>query len=428
MEDYGSIDRVLVVLGYIYRFIYLKVGDTLFARWLGRESRETECFTMIAEQRLVRAVQHDHFAKEIAFCRGNPKIIPCGMKVVSSKVQQLRLFLDGEGVLRVNTCLGNANIPASAKEPMLLPKQSHFTTLIIWRVHHRLHHAGVAQTLAELRQMFWIPQGRQVIRNLLRTCVRCRMMLAAPYPILAQPQLPAFRVQSGDCFNSTGVDFAGPLTIGTLSSVMRKRKRDKVWREFMKKHRVEEDPDRKVWLVIFSCAVSRNVHAEVLDGMTVTDFMHGVRRFVGKYGPPTLFYSDNAKTFQCVARELPQILSHPRLHKYLNTRKIQWKFYVQKAPWMGGFIERVVALYKGSVKRVVGRARLDYQEFLTLICELNGMLNSRPISYVYDTAMEDDPITPSKLWCGKNITMFPPFMMLGLMVPILRSAVNGLNI
>ena len=76
---------------------------------------------------------------------------------------------------------------------------------------------------------------------------------------------------------------------------------------------------------------------------------------------------------------------------------------------MGGFIERMVGLYKSSIKRVMGRARLDYQEFVTLISELNGMLNSRPISYVYDTVGEGDPITPSKLWCGKNITMFPPF-------------------
>ena len=75
---------------------------------------------------------------------------------------------------------------------------------------------------------------------------------------------------------------------------------------------------------------------------------------------------------------------------------------------MGGFIERVVGLYKSGIKRVVGRAKLDFTEFVTLVHELNGMLNSRPISYVYDTVGEEEPITPSMLWCGKNITMFPP--------------------
>ena len=404
LTDYSDVDHVLNILGYCYKLIRLWIGEACFSKWLGYEPGIADSFTMISEQRLVRAVQHDSFAPEISFCRGNPKVIPSGMKVVSSKVQQLKLFLDERGLLRVNTRLGNALIPESAKEPMLLPKHHHFTSMVIWRIHTRLKHAGVDRTLAEMRQMYWVPQGRQAIRSILRQCGKCRMMSAAPYPILAPPPLPDFRVQRVECFHSTGVDFAGPLVIGTLSNVKRKRKQKKGTTKA-----VEKDLDRKVWLVIFTCAVSRNVHSEVLDGMTVADFMHGLRRFVARYGPPALFYSDNAPTFECVAKELPQVLAHPRLTKYLNTRKITWKFYVQKAPWMGGFIERVVGLFKSAIKRVLGRARLDYQEFVTLICELNGMLNSRPISYVYDTVGEEEPITPSKLWCGKNITMFPPF-------------------
>ena len=404
LADYSNVDKVVSIIGYLYKFIHLKIGATRFAKWLGYEPTTADSFTMISEQRLVRVIQHDSFPQEISFCRGNPKVIPSGMKVVSSMVQQLKLFLDERGILRVNTLLGNAPIPDCAKEPMLLPKHNHFTSLIIWRAHHRLDHAGVGQTLAELRQMYWVPQARQVIRNILRQCVKCRMMTASTYPVLAPPSLPDFRVQRVDCFHSTGVDFAGPMVIGTLSTTKRKRKVKKGQKKVE-----EKDADRKVWLVVFTCAVSRNVHSEVLDGMTVTDLMHGLRRFVARYGPPAMFYSDNAKTFECVSRELPQILNHPRLDKYLNARKITWKFYVQKAPWMGGFIERVVGLYKSAIKRVLGRARLHYEEFVTLISELNGILNSRPISYVYDTAGEEDPITPSKLWCGKNITMFPPF-------------------
>ena len=164
-----------------------------------------------------------------------------------------------------------------------------------------------------------------------------------------------------------------------------------------------------MYIVIFTCAVSRNVHAEVLNGMSVTDLMHGLRRFVSRYGIPAIFVSDNAKSFGCVSRELPIVLSHPKLQKYLHDLEITWKFYVEKSPWMGGFIERVVGLFKSSIRRVVGRAMLDFQEFMTLICELNAVLNSRPISYVYDSTGEDLPITPSQLWCGKNITMLPPF-------------------
>ena len=404
---YSSVGKVLGITGYLYKFIFIWLGKERFTKWLGYEPEIDGGCRKLAEERWVRAVQVDHFEQEVKFCRNQPKVIPSGMKVVSSKVQQLGLFLDPHGVLRVRSRLNQAMVPDTAKEPMLLPKQSHLTVILVRRAHFMLKHAGVGQTLAEIRQVYWIPQGRQVIRNILRQCVKCRMILAAPYPVLAPPPLPDFRVQRVEVFANTGVDFAGPLYIKpSLADKIKGRKENK------KKGKAKEKVvvvERMVYLVIFTCAVSRNVHAEVLDGMSVEDLMHGLRRFVSRYGPPKMFYSDNAKTFECVSRELTQVLTNPKLHKYLHDREISWKFYVQKAPWMGGFIERVVGIFKSAVKRVVGRALLDFKEFLTLIYEINAVLNSRPISYVYDTVGEEEPITPSKLWCGKNITLFPPF-------------------
>ena len=150
LTDYSSIDRVLNVTGYLYQFISLMMGAERFAKWLGYEPCSVGSFRKIAEQRWVIAVQADSFEEEVRFCRNHPKVIPSGMKVASSRVQQLRLFLDEHGVLRVNTLLQHAEIPLSAKEPMLLPKRSHYTTLMVWRTHHRLKHRGVDQTLQKL--------------------------------------------------------------------------------------------------------------------------------------------------------------------------------------------------------------------------------------------------------------------------------------
>lgn len=408
LSDYSNLDKVCRFTSYILKFIQLKIGNDNYAKWVGYNASE-ENVSLTAEKLWVKAIQHDYFESEVKFCRDNPRVIPSGMKVVSSKVQQLGLFLDEEGFLRVNTLLKHAEVPGLAQPPMLIPKlkDSHFTQLVIWRVHVRLKHAGVERMLAELKQVYWVASGRQACRSVFRQCVKCRMQLASPYPTLAQPQLQDFRVKRVDVFTNTGVDFAGPLSISALSSIERKKRKQKKDQHNLA-NKKEGSMERQVFLIIFTCAVSRMVHSEVLDGMTVTDMMHGLRRFTSRYGPPSLFYSDNALTFKCVARELPLVFSHPNLQKFLIDSKITWKFYVEKAPWMGGFIERVVSLYKGPIARVMGRAKLDYQEFITLVCELNGMLNSRPISYVYDTPGEEGPITPSMLWCGKNITMFPP--------------------
>ena len=89
---------------------------------MGYEVWDSGSFRKVAEERWIRAVQADHYGKEVKFCRNQPKVLPTGMKVASSKVQQLGLFLDEHGILRVNTLLHKADLCDGAKEPMLLPK------------------------------------------------------------------------------------------------------------------------------------------------------------------------------------------------------------------------------------------------------------------------------------------------------------------
>ena len=134
---------------------------------------------MIAEQRWVRAIQHDAFNKEVNFCRDNPKVIPSGMKVISSKVQQLGLFLDESGVMRVRTRLRHADNPDVAREPMLLPKHGHFTDMIIRRIHRLLKHAGVARVLAELRNMYWIASGKESLETVCDLQENARISLSS---------------------------------------------------------------------------------------------------------------------------------------------------------------------------------------------------------------------------------------------------------
>ena len=49
-------------------------------------------------------------------------------------------------------------------------------------------------------------------------------------------------------------------------------------------------------------------------------------------------------------------------------------------------------------------------ELYTLLKEIQAVMNSRPISYVYDGINEGRAITPSMLHCGKNLTQLPPNM------------------
>ena len=71
---------------------------------------------------------------------------------------------------------------------------------------------------------------------------------------------------------------------------------------------------------------------------------------------------------------------------------MQWEFILEKAPWWGGFYERMVQLVKRCLLKVVGQAKLSHDELFTVLVEVEATLNSRPISYVSSEDV-DEPLT-----------------------------------
>ena len=79
-------------------------------------------------------------------------------------------------------------------------------------------------------------------------------------------------------------------------------------------------------------------------------------------------------------------------------------FNLPKSLWWGGFLEHLVRCTKRCLKKILGSARLTYQELLTLLVETECILNSRLLAYVY--SQEDnveEPLTPSHLLLGRQL-------------------------
>ena len=112
---------------------------------------------------------------------------------------------------------------------------------------------------------------------------------------------------------------------------------------------------------------------------------------MARRGLPALILSDNAKTFK--SQKLKQS----------NAEKcVKWKFNLPRAPWWGGIFERQIRMLKRCLLKAVKSARLKYEELETVILEIEAVLNSRPITYVYeDSAVEI--LTPSHLSYGRRI-------------------------
>ena len=79
---------------------------------------------------------------------------------------------------------------------------------------------------------------------------------------------------------------------------------------------------------------------------------------------------------------------------------------LEKAPFFGGFYERMIQVVKRCLRKILGSARLDYEELVTVITEVEGTINSRPLTYVYSDDIEE-PITPAHLILGRRILTLP---------------------
>ena len=73
--------------------------------------------------------------------------------------------------------------------------------------HKRIMHGWINSTLAATREKYWIPQGRQVVTQVLKRCSKCARDKAKPLGAPETGQLPKERVEPSRSFSSIGVDF-----------------------------------------------------------------------------------------------------------------------------------------------------------------------------------------------------------------------------
>ncbi len=259
---------------------------------------------------------------------------------------------------------------------ILLPPDHQVTKLIIWDLHkHESGHLKGLNMIKLVRAEYWIPRLRQQLKKILKHCVDCNRQHAKVFREIPA-QLPITRVRVDDPFAVTGVDFAGPFTVtpnfGTTQKV-------------------------KAYVVLFTCAVTRAIHLEVVVDQSVNSFINAFRRFIILRFCPKTMYSDNAACFRAAAKYMRQMYQSKRVHDYLSKRNIVWRFSPSLAPWWGGFWERMVKTTKEVLTSTMGRKEVDMDVFATFVTEASGIINSRPLLYFGD---DDFALSPDQLLKG----------------------------
>ena len=306
----------------------------------------------------------------------------------SSVIRDLNPYMDN-GLLKVGGRLRFADLDDQVKHPVILPRKSHITVLIIKHIHDHLGHSGRDHVLATLRQRFWVIGANSAVRNVIFHCVKCRR-IRSPVSEQVMADLPPCRVAENDPpFTYTGVDYFGPF-------IIRERRKD-----------------LKRYGVIFTCLSSRAVHLEVASSLDTDSFLHALRRFKARRGHIKELYSDNGTNFIGAERELRaalQQMNQDRIHVEVRHLGIKWTFNPPTASNMGGAWERLIRTVRKVLAGLMQEhgACLDIESFHTLLCEVEAIINSRPLTGIVSD-VDFEPLTPNHILTGRsNVTGPPP--------------------
>ena len=123
---------------------------------------------------------------------------------------------------------------------------------------------------------------------------------------------------------------------------------------------------------------------ELVKKLNVTSFLLAFRRFASRRGLPATLISDNAKTFKAASNEIMKIKRSTEVLDHLSKNGVTWSFIVEKAAWWGGFWERMIQTVKHTLRKVIGRLCLNFEELRTLLVVVECVVNARPIIYLED--------------------------------------------
>ena len=133
------------------------------------------------------------------------------------------------------------------------------------------------------------------------------------------------------------------------------------------------------------------VHLELMPDQSSDAYLRSQRRFISRRVVPKMMVSDNGKTFRC-----------KRLQKFDVKHGIKWRFNLAKAAWWGVIYERLIRSIKKCLIKSIGKKRLSYDELLTVLAEIESVLNRRPLTNLDENDVEE-PLKPSHLFCGRSL-------------------------
>ncbi|XP_050298577.1 uncharacterized protein LOC126737642 [Anthonomus grandis grandis] len=340
---FSNFSRLQRTIAFIHRFVNNCKGN-------GKKFYGALAVTELkaAEIFIVKQVQHQTFSKEISELKSEER------KISNKQVLRLNPFIDTSNLIRVGGRLSQAPISFDQKFPILLPSKNHVVGLLLKKEHIRLGHAG-EQIMADL------PKSRVV------------------------PSRP---------FLTTGVDFGGPFIIKSSS---------------LRRAKIE-----KAYIALFVCMVTKAVHLELVSSLSSQAFLACFKRFISRRGCPATIFSDNGTNFSGASNQIKEVYdtlksqqTQEQLTAFFSCHEIQWQFIPPFSPHWGGLWEAAIKSTKHHLRRLIGNQNLTFEDFSTILAQIEAILNSRPLLPLSADPLDLTCLTPGHFLVGSPLVSYP---------------------
>ena len=137
--------------------------------------------------------------------------------------------------------------------PVYLRDANIFSEKLVADAHKKTLHGGVGYTMSKIREMYWIPRLRRLVKKVIHKCNRCKRFRVKSLPSPPVGNLPKDRTSEVP-FQTIGVDYAGPI-----------------------KYR-HKKLEKKAYILLYSCSLTRAVYLDLLPYLSTEEFIRSFKR------------------------------------------------------------------------------------------------------------------------------------------------------
>ena len=344
----------------------------------GRPSPDDRTLDLSPEERVTAEHWLFRQSQQRSFHKEYQSLLKKGQTAPASRLKALTpVMYPEEGLIRVGGRLGHSELSPSQRNPIILDGRDSLIERMFLYLHRADSHSGPSALLCKISDTLHIVGARRLSKRVCSHCPNCRRINPQP-SIQLMGDLPSERTKANQpAFTDTGMDFAGPYTIGYGRGHAR----------------------TDAYICIFICLATKAVHLEVTSDLKTPSFIHCLRRFIARRNCPKSIHCDNGSNFVGARMELEALYSFLATEKndeairhFLLQNQIKWSHIPAASPHFGGLWEAAVRSMKKHLRRLIGTLIFTYEEMTTITCQVEACLSSRPLLPL--TCHNPDGITP----------------------------------